>query len=525
MSQKTEPATAPLRAKIAQFESKGGVPKPRGKFDSFGSAAPPQQNKQRRELYGNRMKPVWVPTTKVGPSVARPRYERPEERAARTANEEKLTDNHLASPPESPTVENEHGSEHGNHLPSPPESPVDEDEDEHGSDPASPALILHQQEITVEEEQEAEEDVQHESRRQEYIYEIPEIRGESDEEDVDDEEPVENVAEASVSAAPAIDEWPPAVSIGAEPQITAVEQRPSSPPLPPSPLLPPTPPPLQAHATGLTRVDLHVDTGYGTISIHAPPRISSSEAPSPRSGSRSHFGHSTPSSTASSPRAGRYEPPSRTASSATSSPLAESPDESFAFSHTQGQTFSSVVYPRVHETPARKAPRLPLPASPSPKYPNNNRNNRISNAELLALVANAAALERKLVAGELPADVLKRLSVRPPPVTNTKVPVAMPVVVEERASRPETEERSSRGEKKVGGFRNALRGAARSKSRKREKDKDKDRGESESSHPPAPPHADSSTWFGDVNWRKLTSTSRHKSPPLESAPRTLISTP
>ncbi|KAJ7193821.1 hypothetical protein GGX14DRAFT_13797 [Mycena pura] len=54
---------APLRAKIAQFESKGGVPVPRGS-ESFGFGAPPvvDRGQQRPgQLYGNRMKPVWVP--------------------------------------------------------------------------------------------------------------------------------------------------------------------------------------------------------------------------------------------------------------------------------------------------------------------------------------------------------------------------------------------------------------------------------------------------------------------------------
>ncbi|KAJ6531099.1 hypothetical protein B0H19DRAFT_861183, partial [Mycena capillaripes] len=63
-----EPHAAPLRAKIAQFESKGGVPVPRG-LQSFGIGAPPpvdhSQQQRRGELYGNRMKPVWVPS--VGP--------------------------------------------------------------------------------------------------------------------------------------------------------------------------------------------------------------------------------------------------------------------------------------------------------------------------------------------------------------------------------------------------------------------------------------------------------------------------
>ncbi|KAJ6490780.1 hypothetical protein C8R47DRAFT_977133 [Mycena vitilis] len=54
---------APLRAKIAQFESRGGVPLPRG-LQSFGIGAPPpvdHAQQRRGELYGNRMKPVWVP--------------------------------------------------------------------------------------------------------------------------------------------------------------------------------------------------------------------------------------------------------------------------------------------------------------------------------------------------------------------------------------------------------------------------------------------------------------------------------
>ncbi|KAJ6526259.1 hypothetical protein DFH09DRAFT_853244, partial [Mycena vulgaris] len=49
---------APLRAKIAQFESKGGVPLPRPGA-SFGINAPPVVDRaqpKRGELYGNRMK-------------------------------------------------------------------------------------------------------------------------------------------------------------------------------------------------------------------------------------------------------------------------------------------------------------------------------------------------------------------------------------------------------------------------------------------------------------------------------------
>ncbi|KAJ6602409.1 hypothetical protein DFH09DRAFT_1068818 [Mycena vulgaris] len=60
------PAPAALRAKIAQFESKGGVPVPRG---SFGLGAPPESAPKRRtELYGNRMQPARIPSA----SLARP---------------------------------------------------------------------------------------------------------------------------------------------------------------------------------------------------------------------------------------------------------------------------------------------------------------------------------------------------------------------------------------------------------------------------------------------------------------------
>ncbi|KAJ7119544.1 hypothetical protein C8R44DRAFT_982248 [Mycena epipterygia] len=55
-----------LRAKIAQFESKGGVPVPQG---SFGLGAPPESAPKRRaELYGNRMQPARIPSA----ALARP---------------------------------------------------------------------------------------------------------------------------------------------------------------------------------------------------------------------------------------------------------------------------------------------------------------------------------------------------------------------------------------------------------------------------------------------------------------------
>ncbi|KAF7306897.1 hypothetical protein MIND_00482200 [Mycena indigotica] len=57
-----------LKAKIAQFESQGAVPVPRG---SFGLGAPPESKpQQRRELYGNRMQPARLPSAALG--LARP---------------------------------------------------------------------------------------------------------------------------------------------------------------------------------------------------------------------------------------------------------------------------------------------------------------------------------------------------------------------------------------------------------------------------------------------------------------------
>ncbi|KAF7328945.1 hypothetical protein MVEN_02524400 [Mycena venus] len=63
-----------LRAKIAQFESKGPVPVPRG---SFGMGAPPESAAPKRRadgmLYGNRMQPARIPSATLGVAgLARP---------------------------------------------------------------------------------------------------------------------------------------------------------------------------------------------------------------------------------------------------------------------------------------------------------------------------------------------------------------------------------------------------------------------------------------------------------------------
>ncbi|KAJ7878980.1 hypothetical protein B0H14DRAFT_1621090 [Mycena olivaceomarginata] len=506
-----EPAAAPLRAKIAQFESKGGVPVPRGKFDSFGSAAPPpQQNKQRRELYGNRMKPVWVPGAKVGESALdRTRDERREARRARVVEEDGL-DNHLPSPPESPPGESDIGS---------------------GS--SSPVSTMHQQQLSVpEREQDAEEVVLPVKPAHEYVYEMPAIRGEdSDGEPMDEEDLVEDPVTFPL---PSVDNSPPAVPSKTESELSSASmpQRSSSPPLPPSPPLSPTDPPLpepdehpsrvELHGTisprnssspsspssprtetssqnppGPSRVPLHVDTGgngYGTVSIHAPPRTSS--APS------------TPASP-------------RVASTSTS-PLEEQRQSQFSltFSHTQGQTFSSVVHSRVHEAPARPTPAQNKHLPPPPSSPGYTNTNRMSNAELMALVANAAALERRLLAGDLPADVLKRLSMRP---VKDPAPVQVPLSVVEEQVEGKGVTPEQHGEKRHYRFRNPLKHNPRSRSRSRKRDREQPQHKGDSAHEHEHEHAES-TWFGDMSWRKLAGTSRRRSP-LESTARTLISAP
>jgi hypothetical protein len=200
-------------------------------------------------------------------------------------------------------------------------------------------------------------------------------------------------------------------------------------------------------------------------------------------------------------------------------PIASSSNSS-SNSH-QGQSFSSVVHGRVREpTPRSKREhekRLP-PPPPSPGYTS-------SISDLTALVENAAALERRLVAGELPADFLKRLSsLGAPPPVNKDAPVT--IVPPSRSSSKESAETHGEGKAKHGhGFmRNPL---GKKRSRKQLK-------EGLSDLPPAHAHEES-TWFAEAatlsGWRKLASTSRHKSPTIAGiegsmrAPRTLVSTP
>ncbi|CAK5277999.1 unnamed protein product [Mycena citricolor] len=68
-----------MRAKIAQFESQGAVPAPRG---SFGLGAPPERGpRQRAEMYGNRMQPARVPSATLGLSRPIEPFSAPDPRA------------------------------------------------------------------------------------------------------------------------------------------------------------------------------------------------------------------------------------------------------------------------------------------------------------------------------------------------------------------------------------------------------------------------------------------------------------
>ncbi|KAJ6531098.1 hypothetical protein B0H19DRAFT_470021 [Mycena capillaripes] len=223
------------------------------------------------------------------------------------------------------------------------------------------------------------------------------------------------------------------------PSPPAVVQSPSSPPLPPSPPLSPTEPPLPDPPHDVESVELEVNNEYGTILISPPPRVDS-------------------------------------------------------MAQRQGQTFTCVVHGRVREPPVRRAPvpltqrtpekRLPLPPPPSPGF--------ASYSDLTALVENAAALERRLVAGELPADVIRRLSMRPPPVNTEVAPAAVvPLIQESEGEHGKTKHT----------FRNPL---AKKRSRKLKEESD-----------PAP--HEETTWLTDAahltSWRKLASTSRHAKSP------------
>ncbi|KAK7038249.1 hypothetical protein R3P38DRAFT_2905255 [Favolaschia claudopus] len=512
----SEPSAAPLRAKIAQFESKGGVPKPRGAFDSFGSAAPPQHHQQRRELYGNQMKPVWVPNAKAGASGSR--NERREARRAGMVLGEKAPEIQLPSPPESPPAEEEevpiiHFVESAEQTLEDEESPIaprpvsseqlSEEEELPIIQPvASTEQMSEEQDIPIAQavvsaEQVPEEEEDDFQEGYEYVYEIPMILEGSDEEELEEEESFVDESPPSSPSSP-VDRLPPTVTETAPNMASPIIAK-QVPPLPPSPPLSPPMPELSTPKISPLPsriVDLRVatDTRYGTVVIVAPPRTSSSS--------------STP---ASSPISERQQ----------TNP--HSP--SLAFNKSQGQTFSSVVHPRVRQKPARviRSPGLPahprqnlMRTPPTPSSP--TYMSRMSKADLRTLMANAAELERKLVAGELPAEVVRRLSVRP-----VLVRVDESAGEEQRASRSTAPVGSGDAVpvegKKHSRFRlNPLKQSARSKSRKRDKEKE----ESNNSNP-RPGQAET-TWFSDMSWRKLANTSRQKGT-LESAPQAVVGVP
>ncbi|KAJ7685735.1 hypothetical protein DFH06DRAFT_49708 [Mycena polygramma] len=480
---------APLRAKIAQFESRGGVPLPRG-LQSFGIGAPPpvdHAQQRRGELYGNRMKPVWVPG--AGPPSLATRATRDErQRPRKDIRQEVGMADHLPSPPDSPPL----------------------------GDPPSPA----RQSFTAAEEDAVETVDVSEQPQVDYVYD-PEIIGEIADEEDEDEEPLHEEdedggllheedddgeslhdegdgelfpeededgellheededgqpphedpiqspfpppAEVSPPADPEVEQRlpppPPPAAMQQLPSPPTSVQRPRSPPLLPSPPLSPESPLSRVSIPDAVEPEMNAD--YGTALLSPPPR-----------------------------------------------------NESLA--QLQGQAFSSIVHGRVREMPTRRTPerRLPPPSRrisdrkrlpPPPLSPG-----YAGSSDLTALLASAAALEQRLVAGELPADMLRRLSARPQPVATkaahapTSVPAPGAPPLQPSSKDPEHKAKHSF-------IRNPL-------SKKRLKKLKEE---------PDPNAMDESTWFTETthksSWRKLASTARQtKSPavtPLNAAAR------
>ncbi|KAJ7481055.1 hypothetical protein B0H11DRAFT_2024084 [Mycena galericulata] len=359
---------APLRAKIAQFESKGGVPVPRG------IGVPPVADKHRKgELYGNRMKPVWVPNARAGGAQRR------EESRFRGAKK-------LASaldPPASrsgvrngPPLVPSKGAE-GEETPSPSEEAFDDEvyhvldedaEDEGVSErihPNEEAFDDDGYQVLGEPAGEEEAGVQGTDQPSEAFEEMLEIPGEETGENTDSDVEVseEEIAYTIVHFTPNYSLPPPSTDPSCSPPeeirplvAEAAERSLPSPPLPPI-----------APSDEDDPDDEWAETPakYGTITLRSPPRT-------------------------------QHAPPS--------------PDW-----RAQGQTFSSVVHPRVCDPPLRTHEKR-LPPTPTPLTPG------FLGSELAVLVEDAAALERRLAAGELPAEPLRRLSVRPPPVSKDAEP-------------------------------------------------------------------------------------------------------
>ncbi|KAJ7766636.1 hypothetical protein B0H16DRAFT_369094 [Mycena metata] len=494
------PHAAPLREKIAQFESKGGVPVPRA---PFGANVPPvQQGGQKRELYGIRMdlKTVWVPSASAGPRGAQkekktePQVHTRGQSGGRSRYEADYTPlpSSPASLPSSGASSPVSTSMH--QVSAQPTDPIEEPPSPVSSGhrdaldtevnnmawPSSPAPQKHQHRTDAihepsspvsSEHSDATETVNNAgepspaSSEHKYIEEeqstpspehIPDIPEEQDIlEEPDSEEPSIPFVESPESITQLLPSPPPQVE---------VVQRPSSPPLPSPPVSPAesefdlidsTVELKTAYAVKLNKNNIE----YGTISIAPPARFQS--LPSPIESS----------STESKPRL--------------------------------GQTFTSVVHHRVREptrVPVRGAGKR-LPSSPRPqgRIPPSPSSRQSIDPTLTALVANAAALEQRLVAGELPAEVLRRLSARPQPLEKDEVVPEPPTSIEE-VYEPVEKAKHSR-------FHIPL-------ARKRSKHKE---------------DAGDSRWFTDApppvptpfaGWRKFTNTSRLAK---HAPPRTLVS--
>ncbi|KAJ7154200.1 hypothetical protein C8R46DRAFT_1356939 [Mycena filopes] len=367
------PHATPLRDKIAQFESKGAVPAPRA---PFGASVPLGQQggqQQKRELYGIRMdlKTVWVPSASAGPRGAQKEREREKEKApGHTRGPSGGRSEHIAalpSPPQSlpsspaststseshrvsgqPAASSEHrdilealGPLNNDRQQQPPSPPSSKHQQEEQSTPP------HEEIPDIPEEEEVEE----ESGTGTYEFSIPFV-------------------ESPISLDPPSPPPPPP----AHQQTTHRPPSSSPPPLPP--ILPHL---IRLQTAYAVKLDGRHNIEYGTISIAPPARLQS--LPSPTA--------SSPTTTTTRPRL--------------------------------GQTFTSLVHTRVRDPP-RPPPRVAgkqrLPASPRPPHQRSRPAPRAStiartstrmstmsmDAGLRALVANAAALERRLGAGEADAD-------------------------------------------------------------------------------------------------------------------------
>ncbi|KAF7314399.1 hypothetical protein MKEN_00912600 [Mycena kentingensis (nom. inval.)] len=358
---------APLRAKIAQFESKGGVPVPRRTLDSFGMSAPVvDTSKQRRaELYGNRMKPVWVPTVPKKDSPA----QRPRLFDDRLRGGDRERDKGWKRP--KVTVGEEPAPDKSNletrQLLSPPESPQDERDARTASAP--PAEVLEPALELIDET--VEEAVLASSPEPIVLLEElgPPIELQpativDEPADVDDVPAIEELHPEQPDVVAQLDEPPdnlPLPSSDKPQPLSSKDGMPSYRTLPRAPQLPPSPPPSPPRTR--TKRPLH---GH----CHAPSS-----------------GSDDADAITDVPVLAPARPPPPTASS------------------------SAIIHSRMREkTPRPRNKQLPPTPAMTPA---------MATEDLAALLSDAAALERRLMTGDLPAETIRRLSHmalnRPPP--------------------------------------------------------------------------------------------------------------